>query len=232
VRIGILHTGHPPRALQPQFGDYPKMFEDLLAGHGYDWRAYDVPHGDWPAAPEDQDAYLVTGSPAGVYDPDPWIAELLAFLRSARGRAKLVGICFGHQALAQAFGGQVSKSPKGWGIGLHTYRPVGEAPGWMDAGGGFSLSASHQDQVVQLPPAARVIAGSDFCPNGMLTYDDAPAISLQLHPEFVPAYSAALIEGRRGALFPEAEADAAIESLKRPDDHVRAAGWIARFLEG
>jgi GMP synthase-like glutamine amidotransferase len=206
------------------------MFQALLAGRGYDWRTFDVRDGAWPSAPRECDAYIVTGSSAGVYEPEPWLAELFEFLRAAKGQAKLVGVCFGHQAMAQAFGGQVIKSPKGWGVGLHTYAIAERAP-WMDGGPTVSLAASHQDQVVKLPPSARVLAGSDFCPNGMLAYDDAPAISIQLHPEFAPAYAAALIEGRRGLVIPEDQARTAIESLQRPDDHVRVAGWIARFLE-
>jgi GMP synthase-like glutamine amidotransferase len=230
LKIGILAAGAPPRALQPVFGDYVSMFERLLAGRGYDWARYDVPAGDYPAQPEDCDAYLLTGAAAGVYDSEAWIARLLEFLRAARGRAKLVGICFGHQAMAQAFGGQVTQSPKGWGVGLHTYGVSDQRP-WMDAGGAFSLSASHQDQVVELPQDATVLAGSDFCPNGMLAYADGLSISCQLHPEFVPAYSIALIDGRRGMRIPEAQAQAAIESLKAPDDHQRFAGWLAGFLD-
>jgi GMP synthase-like glutamine amidotransferase len=231
VKIGILETGRPPRALQPAFGDYAAMFQALLAGRGYDWRVFATPSGDYPDRPEDCDGYIVTGAAAGVYDGDPWIAALLEFLRAAKGRARLVGICFGHQAMAQAFGGQVIKSPKGWGIGLHTY-DVAHSEGWMDGAPAFALSASHQDQVVEPPPTARVIAGNDFCPFGTLAYDDAPAISCQLHPEFVPAYSIALIEGRRGERIPDEQAAAAIESLKAPDDHARFASWMARFLEG
>jgi GMP synthase-like glutamine amidotransferase len=230
MKIGILAAGRPPRALIPQFGDYVGMFEHLLAGRGYDWASYDVPAGDYPDRPEACDAYLVTGAAAGVYDDDPWIGELLGFLRAARGRAKLVGICFGHQAMAQAFGGEVRKSDKGWGIGLHTYG-VSDRRAWMDGGGAFSLAASHQDQVVELPPGAEVLAGSDFCPNGMLAYDSA-SISCQLHPEFAPAYSIALIEGRKGQRFPEAQADAAIDSLARPDNHALFADWVANFLAG
>ena len=229
MKIGILAAGDTPRRLAPTYGHYPEMFRALLAGRGYDWATFDVPAGDFPARPEDCDAYLITGAAAGVYDPDPWIADLLGFLRTAHGRAKLVGICFGHQAMAEALGGKVIQSPKGWGIGLHSYG-VRDRRDWMDAGGAFSLSASHQDQVVELPPDARIVAGSDFCPMGMLAYDGG-AISCQLHPEFAPAYSIALIEGRRGVRFPEAAADAAIESLGRPDDHERFGAWIARFLE-
>lgn len=229
MKIGILAAGDTPHSLADTYGHYPTMFEGLLSGRGYDWRVFDVPNGDYPARPEACGAYLVTGSVASAYDPDPWIETLLAFLREARGRAKLVGVCFGHQAMAQALGGQVVKSPKGWGVGLHTYG-VRAQRDWMSPPPAFSLSASHQDQVVTLPPDALVLAGSDFCPNGMLAYGD-DAISLQLHPEFAPAYSTALIDARRRAgRLDETLAAGAIESLKRPDDHARIANWIERFL--
>ena len=229
MKIGILAAGLPPRSLIPEHGDYVLMFEGLLAGHGYDWVSYDVAAGDYPDRPEACDGYILTGAAAGVYDGDPWIDQLLAFLRAAKGRAKLVGVCFGHQAMAQAFGGNVVKSPKGWGVGLHTYGVEAHRP-WMDQKPAFALSASHQDQVVELPPHASVLAGSDFCPYAMLAYDDAPAISMQPHPEFTPAFSAALIEKQRGRSLSEAQADRALKSLDAPDDHARVADWIAGFL--
>jgi hypothetical protein len=94
----------------------------------------------------------------------------------------------------------------------------------------IAAPASHQDQVVALPPGARVLAGSDFTPNGMLAYDDQPAISIQLHPEFDPAYAKALIDGRRGRLFAEDEANRAIDSLDGPNDTQRIGDWIGQFL--
>jgi GMP synthase-like glutamine amidotransferase len=229
MKIGILAAGHAPRSLIPEFGDYAAMFQALLAGRGYDWRVFDTPAGDYPDRPEACDAYIVTGASAGVYDGEPWIDTLLEFLRAARGRARMVGVCFGHQAMAQAFGGRVIKSPKGWGVGLHAYDVAARRP-WMDDARQVSLSASHQDQVAEPPPTATVIAGSDFCPYAMLAYDDAPAISIQPHPEFAPAFSAALIEKQRGRSLSDEQADAAVKSLQAPDDHARVGDWIGRFL--
>jgi GMP synthase-like glutamine amidotransferase len=229
MKLGILKTGAPPAPLAAQFGDYPGMFQALLGPDAHDYVVFDAETGDLPTGPEACEAYLVTGSSAGVYDPLPWIADLSDFLRAARGRAGLVGVCFGHQIMAQAFGGQVIKSPKGWGVGLHTYE-VSDPAVWMDRTGPIAVAASHQDQVVKAPPGARVVAANDFTPFGMLAYDDQPAISIQLHPEFEPAYAKALIEARRGSRYDDAQADQAVASYAAPNDAVRVGGWIDVFL--
>ncbi len=142
--IGILETGVPPPDLVARYGRYDAMMRRML-GDGFGYRSYDVQAGELPAAPEDNAAYVITGSSAGVYDPLPWIAPLKGFIRSAQGRAKLVGICFGHQVMAEALGGRVEKSGKGWGLGLHTYEVAQAAP-WMDRNTRrISVAASHQD---------------------------------------------------------------------------------------
>ena len=225
MNIGILECGAPPPALLAQHGSYGAMVRRLL-GPDRDATAFDVKAGVLPGSPRACDAYVLTGSSAGVYDDLPWIPGLIAFLRQARGQAKLVGICFGHQAMAQAFDGSVIKSPEGWGIGLHRYQVRHRAP-WMDDAEHVDAPASHQDQVVVPPPGARVTLASPFAPFAGLDYGDA--ISFQFHPEFGAAFATALIETRRehyGAL-----ADPAIASYGKPNDCARVGRWIGRFLD-
>ena len=224
MSLAILETGRPPGDLAATYGDYPAMFRALL---GIDAPSYDVAAGDYPAQVEDHAAYLVTGSPAGVYEDLPWIGRLTAFLQLAKGRAKLVGICFGHQIMAEAFGGHVEKSAKGWGVGLHTY-PIVRHELWMDNVSLVSVPASHQDQVVLQPPETELIASSTFTPYAALAWADGSAISFQFHPEFAPAYAKALIEHRFDRT---PDPDAALASLDAPNDNARVGEWISRFLE-
>lgn len=224
MKLAILETGRPPGNLSERFGDYPEMFKQML-GDGFDVTTYDVAAGELPPDPAAHDAYLITGSPAGVYDPLPWIEPLSEFIRSARDR-RMVGVCFGHQVMAQALGGEVEKSDKGWGVGLHRYS-IDEVEPWMDPVEEISVAVSHQDQVVAQPPHTHVVASSQFTPFAALAWTDRPAFSVQFHPEFSRDYAKALVERRRDRL---PDPDRAIASLDKPNDNKRVAEWIRRFL--
>lgn len=224
--IAVLETGRPPAALQPTHGDYPSMFADLL-GQGFETQTFDIQAVDLPDAAA-FDGAIITGSAAGVYEDHVWIPPLLDWIRNARGRTRLVGVCFGHQAMAQALGGRVEKSGRGWGVGLHRYQVI-EAQSWMVPSlSEIALSASHQDQVVVKPEDARVTLSSDFTPYAGLAWGD-DAISLQPHPEFSRAFTGALVEGRRGRIE-TAVVDRALESLEAEDDRAPVADWIRGFL--
>lgn len=223
MTIAVLETGTPPDELIGRFGRYPDMIAEML-GSG-PLASYDVAAGLLPS-PGAHEAYVITGSPAGVYEPLDWIAELQSFLRTVRGRARLVGICFGHQVMAQAFGGLVAKSEKGWGVGLHEYAVAAREP-WMDAALSIAAPASHQDQVIDQPPGTSVTVTSGFTPIAGLAWRDHPSISFQFHPEFSPAFTKALIETRRDRV---PNADAAIASLNAFNDNDRVARWIRTFL--
>ena len=138
----------------------------------------------------------------------------------------MVGVCFGHQVMAEALGGHVEKSDKGWGAGLHRYEIVRREP-WMDAADEIAAPASHQDQVVVQPPNTEIVAASAFTPFAALAWTDRPAITFQFHPEFTPEFAKALIE-QRYDIVPDP--DAAIASLGAPNDNARVGGWISRFL--
>jgi GMP synthase-like glutamine amidotransferase len=224
MKIAVIETGVPPDPLKDEFGSYPDMFAGLL-GPDYELQTYDAQKGELPDASA-HGAYLITGSPAGVYEPLPWIAPLMEFIRSAK-EAKMIGVCFGHQAMAQALGGEVIKSPKGWAAGLNRYAVVRPQP-WTNGEREVAIPASHQDQVVEQPPGTELVARSEFTPFAALAWTDRPAISFQFHPEFSVAYAKALIEKRYDRVN---SPDAALASLDAPNDNDRVAAWMRSFLE-
>ncbi|RSB47507.1 MULTISPECIES: type 1 glutamine amidotransferase [Brevundimonas] len=225
--IAILETGRPPADLVAEHGDYVDQFRALL-GEGVVTRRFDVQAGELPDDPTAFAGAIVTGSAAGVYEDLPWIEPLAEWLRDARGKTRLVGICFGHQILAQAFGGRVEQSDRGWGVGLHAYEVTGDEVWMQPPAVALSIPASHQDQVVALADDARVIAASPFTPHAGLAWGD-DAISFQCHPEFEPDFAAALTEGRRGRIA-EHVVDEAQASLQQPNDRAILSAWIRNYL--
>jgi len=170
LTIGILEGGAVAAALSSHVTSYTETFRNFLApgGNGPALRPYRCYLGEFPQAGDACDGWLITGSAASVYDGDDWIAQLEAFTRDAAQTHPVVGICFGHQLVAQAFGGTVAKAP-GWGIGVHDHI-VTKGAKWMAPPlTSLSLLASHQDQVVTPPPGAEVLGGSEFCPIGVMT---------------------------------------------------------------
>ena len=226
TRVAIVKTGAPPPALAARHGDYPAMFSALLGG-GYDIETFDAQADEWPDTPA-FDAAIITGSPAGVYESDPWIGQLLDWIRYAKGRTRLIGVCFGHQAMAQALGGRVEKSDRGWGVGLHRYDVRMIEPWMTPAAATIAIPASHQDQVIEKPADARIFLSSAFTPFAGLAWDDN-AISFQGHPEFTRAFAADLTGGRRERIG-EAVTDRALATLSEPDDRAVAGDWLRRFI--
>jgi GMP synthase (glutamine-hydrolysing) len=231
LRLGLLVCDHVSPEFVDVAGDYPDMFDRLFTGHAVDVVHYDLPAGRFPERVDECEAWITTGSRRSVYEPEGWIGSLGALVRSiADARIPFVGVCFGHQMMAQALGGTVVRSERGWGVGVKEVALERTAP-WMGAADSYRIINSHADQIDVLPPGASVLGGNDHCPVSLMTIGDH-MLGIQGHPEFGPEYARVLLEARRGRLIPADVADAALLTLGDPPDTKRLVDWIVAFANG
>lgn len=233
MKIGILKMGDLPPAMAAAHGEYDEIFERLLheADPGIETARYDICGGAPLPDPKACDGWLLTGSRHGVYDDLPWIEPTKQFLRDAiAAHVPVVGVCFGHQLLAEALGGRAEKSDMGWMLGVKEYEQV-LTPGWMEGlPAHWGCIAVHQDQVVTLPEDATVLSRAEGGPFGAVAYGDpeAPyAISVQPHPEYSEGMLRDLVDQRMQGKAEPAVLDAAIASLGRP---LAGREWIRAML--
>ncbi len=229
-RLGLVTCDEIWEPLRSRHGDYADMIAHWLRAAGADfelatWAAHE---GRLPASIDECDAWIVSGSRAGVYEDLPWIAPLKQWVRAAHaaGRRQL-GICFGHQLLAEALGGRTRRAPAGWGIGNVTMRLRATLAGGP-RGEALSLYMAHQDQVVTLPPGALWIAEAPHCPHAIFAVGDS-VLGVQAHPEFTTGFMREMASENSFSLSPELRA-AALASLDSPVDALAAGQWAASFL--
>ncbi|MEO0438239.1 MAG: GMP synthase [Pseudomonadota bacterium] len=232
MKVGILKTDTVLSQWVDEYGEYPDMFIELLGTRdpSLSFVIYEVMEQQYPDDLDEVDAYLVTGSKFSVYEEVEWITKLHSFIRTLHAAGKkMVGICFGHQLIALALGGQAQKADAGWGQGLHRHTFT-EKPDWFgDGSAELAVLVSHQDQVIEPAPGARTIAGSDFCPNAVCQMGDQ-ILTFQGHPEFKPSYSRQIMNYRRDLIGEEVYARG-MASLEENPETERMAAWIIAFLK-
>lgn len=229
TRLGILQAGRAPEELLGTFPDYNQMFVDFLGADSFDYKHWAVLDNEFPTSIDEADAWLITGSRFGAYEDHPWIAPLEQLIRDVyEAGVPMVGICFGHQIIAQALGGKVEKFSGGWSVGRVEYNLDAQVFGEAVREQPTPLMAFHQDQVVQPPAQAKTIGSTDFCKHAALAYDSR-ILTIQPHPEFTKPYLAGLLDVR-GDILPTELCEQAQQRLSQTIQHLPVAQTMREFL--
>lgn len=193
--INILLCDTFPGRLPDFIPNYESLFMDLFAsiGEHVSYRIFQTWQGELPSTVTPDELYLVPGSLDSAYDDKPWIVALVNWIERAYcSGAKLMGVCFGHQVIARALGGEVKKYDGGFGAGLRASHVMDEQMKTYFPDGKMCLLYSHHDQVTVLPQGATLCATSDFCRNESYRIGNQ-VVTFQGHPEFTVAYSRHLL---------------------------------------
>lgn len=231
MNIGLLGCDDVPERLRPLAGTYLQMFERLLKPHLPEARLtwFDVRNGNLPDTAAACDAYICTGSRSSVYEESDWIDHLKAYVRELHETsAPFVGVCFGHQVLAQALGGEVTRAEQGWGVGIQEMH-VTRTEAWMQpTQSEVKLQYMHADQVQRVPEESVVLAAAPHCPVAMFRVGRT-MLGIEGHPEFSSRYVEALLRERKDRIGRE-RTEAALASLAKKADDTVIARWMTNFL--
>ena len=227
MNAALLICDHTDAAVRDQFGDYPEMFESLFPE--FNWHHYDCVNGEFPEDLGRHQLYFTTGSHHSAYENLPWINQLKDVIRAIYRRGDyFVGVCFGHQLMAEALGGKVERSDKGWCVGVHTFDFRGTRTWMVPQRKRMNLLMMCQDQVVVLPRDCEVLASNEMCAYAMFQIKDH-MLGIQAHPEFSKAYNLMLMEDRAFKIG-ESTVSAAIKSLDLPVDREVFRHWVLHFV--
>ena len=222
MKIGILQAGHAAPAVRDAIGDYTAMYARMLDGNDFTYETWSVVDMEFPSSAEEADGWLISGSKHGAYEDHRFIAPLEDLIREITQTDRpLVGVCFGHQIIAQALGGTVEKFDRGWAVGRHEY-DINGTP--------LYLNAWHKDQITRLPEGAETVGSSDFCKYAMVHYK-GNALTIQPHPEFNARTIDALLDTRAKGVVPDELQSAARAALPLADDNKAMGSILAQFLK-
>lgn len=204
IRPVILMTGHTFDALRTRRGDFDAWF---AAGAGWPLDRFEVVDAVTGPLPDPRgvDGVIVSGSAATVHERDPWSVRAGAWLaESASAGVPILGVCYGHQLLADTLGGEAGRNPNGREIGVAIVRRLADDPLFEGLPDAFPVIATHVDAVLRPPPGARVLAANENTAVQALALG-ANVRSVQFHPEMDAdmirqylTHRAALVDAERG----------------------------------
>ena len=233
MKIAILITGSMPEVLNDKFNSYPEMIMQLIDHQNIQMTFEKISCVDniFPKNIEYFDGFIITGSAFGVYDKEEWIPNLFQLISDIYKKSiPIVGICFGHQAIAEALGGKVIKSEKGWGVGIKNMTKKNNVP-WINKNiRNINLIYSHQDQVIKLPNDAKILFGNTFCPISSFCIENK-VFSIQGHPEFKNDFALELLELRKDKIGINNYTIAKKSLLNKQHDGKEVGKMIVKFFK-
>lgn len=222
IKIGILQCGDHPDVVAKKHHSHGALFEKMFGGHHLIFQTFRINHDEFPEGIDVCNGYIITGSPHGVYEDFAWIAPLEQWVRDCFAASiPVIGICFGHQLMAQALGGKVEKFAAGWSVGQVDYT--------SKDGKTVTLNAFHQDQVIEAPEGSEPILSSRFCQYAGLSYGKK-GMSMQPHPEMNAEFIKDLLDAKGEMLFSDQQLSDAYESLTDDIDVDRATAMLLSIL--
>ncbi len=230
MKLALLKCDTVVPDLLPINGDYDTQFTHAFHSVSLEVTldSYNVVAQEYPTDYMQYDAFIISGAAASSYDDLPWIHQLEEYIQVLYAKKRvLIGICFGHQLIAQALGGTVAQSEKGWGVGSQSVT-LHSIEKWMSPKANtFAIPLSHRDQVLTLPQDAVCVGSNDFCHQSVFTMPNV--LCFQGHPEYSIAYATALYNRRKQSIGTE-RTEAGIESLNAQHDNLLVLSWILEYI--
>ena len=230
MHICILHIGFDNDSLNKRHKTSPERFINLLKPSLPEakWTTIHCLEDNLPDDANGFDVYLITGGKYSVFEDLDWQHKLFDFIRKIyNNNIPLLGICYGHQAIAHVLGGQVERFDSGWGAGVTTVNVI-DQPAWLlPMAEKIYLLAMHQDQVTTMPTEATQFLDSHFCHNSGFYIEDR-VLAIQQHPEFTPELCRDLIVRRKERIGKQYKP--ALQSLDIQHQGEYVGQWMANFI--